>query len=54
MRGMERTARGRSWAIHDGILDTPWDDILIYKKVGEHAGINTFPDRIFENRSGDR
>ncbi|HKZ18046.1 MAG TPA: hypothetical protein VJ161_11365 [Geobacteraceae bacterium] len=45
MRGMERTVRGRSWAIHDGILDTPWDGILIYKSVAEHAGVNTFPSR---------
>ncbi len=43
--GQERTVRGRSWAIHDGILDEPWDEIRIYKMVGEHAGINTFPER---------
>jgi hypothetical protein len=43
--GMERTVRGRSWAIHDGILDEPWDEIRIYKMVGEHATIDTFPDR---------
>ena len=58
MPGMERTAHGRSWAIHDGILDEPWDDlsvdkvldepwedIRIYKTIGLFAGINTFPDR---------
>lgn len=39
--GMEETVRGRSWAIHDGILDQPWDGIKIYKTVGQHAGINT-------------
>jgi hypothetical protein len=43
--GMEKSVRGRSWAIHDGILDEPWDDIRIYKMVGVHAGINTFPER---------
>ncbi len=56
--GMERTVHGRSWAIHDGILDEPWDDlsvdkildepwedIRIYKTIGIHAGINTFPER---------
>ena len=43
--GMERTARGRSWAIHDGIMDEPWDDVRIYKMIGVHAGINTFPGR---------
>lgn len=45
MPGQERTVRGRSWAIHDGILDEPWDDIRIYKMVGEHANVNTFPER---------
>jgi hypothetical protein len=48
MPGMERTVRGRSWAIHDGILDEPWDDVRIYRTIGENAGIDTFPDRIRE------
>ena len=43
--GMERTVRGRSWAIHDGILDEPWDGVQIYKSVGACADINTFPER---------
>jgi hypothetical protein len=43
--GMERTARGRSWAIHDGIMDEPWDEVRIYKMIGVHAGIDTFPGR---------
>jgi hypothetical protein len=59
MPGMEKTALGRSWAIHDGILDEPWDDVTvdkildepwedvsIYKMIGSMAGLNTFPDRI--------
>ncbi|HET6420292.1 MAG TPA: hypothetical protein VFG19_09060 [Geobacteraceae bacterium] len=54
LRGMEKTVRGRSWAIHDGILDTPWDNILIYKIVGGNAGINTFPGRETENDIGYR
>lgn len=45
MPGMDRTVRGRSWAIHDGIMDEPWDDVKIYKMIGVHAGINTFPGR---------
>lgn len=45
MPGMERTVRGRSWAVHDGVLDDPWDGVQIYKSVGEYAGVNTFPDR---------
>jgi len=57
--GMELTVHGRSWAIHDGILDEPWDDlgvntildepwedIKIYRMVGKPANTNTFPDRI--------
>jgi hypothetical protein len=38
-----RTVRGRSWAIHDGILGEPWHGISMYKRVGLHAGIDTFP-----------
>jgi hypothetical protein len=38
-----RTVRGRSWAIHDGILGEPWHSIKMYKRVHHHAGINTFP-----------
>jgi hypothetical protein len=45
MPGMERTVRGRSWAIHDGILDEPWDGVQIYKMIGTDAGIDTFPGR---------
>ncbi|MCC6904751.1 MAG: hypothetical protein IT326_02845 [Anaerolineae bacterium] len=36
--------RGRSWAIHDGILGEPFGDIRMYKRIGHHAGITTFPD----------
>lgn len=50
MPGMERTVRGRSWAIHDGILDQPWDDVQIYKMVGVNAAINMFPEREQEQR----
>lgn len=46
--GAERTVRGRSWAIHDGILDEPWDEVQIYKTIGVHAGLNTFPERMQE------
>jgi len=50
MPGMERTVRGRSWAIQDGILDEPWDEVEIYKMIGVDAGINTFPGREQETR----
>ena len=45
--GMELTVRGRSWAIHDGILQRPWDGVKIYKTLGVDAGIDTFPGRRF-------
>jgi hypothetical protein len=37
------TIRGRSWAIHDGIMGEPWHGIKMYKRVGKRAGIETFP-----------
>lgn len=40
--GMERTIKGRSWAIQDGILGEAWDGVKIYKVVGVDAGIRTF------------
>lgn len=46
-QGMHTTVRGRSWAIHDGILDQPWDDVKIYKIVGQHAGINTVTTQVY-------
>jgi len=45
--GMEKTVRGRSWAIHDGILHRPWDGVKIYKTLGIDAGVDTFPERTF-------
>lgn len=38
------TVRGRSWAIHDGILGHPFTGFQMYKRIGHHFGINTFPD----------
>jgi len=38
-----RTVRGRSWAIHDGILGEPFHGIRMYKRVGLQANIDTFP-----------
>jgi hypothetical protein len=46
MPGMERSVHGRSWAIHDGIMDDPWEDVSIYKLVGAEAGVNTFTERL--------
>lgn len=36
------SVRGRSWAIHDGILGHPFTGFQMYKRIGIHAGINTF------------
>lgn len=42
-----RSVRGRAWAIHDGILGHPFTGFQMYKRIGEHAGVNTFPDAIW-------
>lgn len=39
-----QTIRKRSWAIHDGILDHPFTGFQMYKRIGTHSSINTFPD----------
>ncbi len=41
--GAEGSIRGRSWAVHDGILGEPFNGVTMYKSVGENAGVNTFP-----------
>lgn len=38
------TIRGRSWAIHDGIMGEPYTEVHMYKHVGKHAGVNTVKD----------
>ena len=45
--GAEKTVRGRSWAIHDGILGEPYTDFHMYKHVGKHAGVSTFPNYVW-------
>lgn len=42
--GAERTVRGRSWAIHDGIMGAPYSGVKMYKRVGIHAGVVTYPN----------
>jgi hypothetical protein len=42
--GMEKTIRGRSWAIHEGILDQPWFCPSMVKIVGRQSRDFTFPD----------
>jgi hypothetical protein len=43
-----RTVRGRSWALHDGVIEGLWGgagvgSVKMYKAAGRPAGINTFP-----------
>jgi hypothetical protein len=42
-RGMEASIKGRSWALHDGILGAPFGKVTMYKRAGASAGISTFP-----------
>ena len=44
---MEKTIRGRSWAIHDGILDQSWICPSMVKLVGRQSRDFTFPDTIY-------
>lgn len=41
--GQERTVRGRSWAVHDGILGEPYAGLRMFKRVRIHAGVCTYP-----------
>jgi len=41
---MANSVRGRSWAIHDGILGEVYDGVRMYKRVGVHAGVVTYPN----------
>lgn len=45
--GAEGTVRGRSWAIHDGIMGMPYEGVKMYKRVGVHAGVITFPRAVW-------
>lgn len=44
--GFDRTIRGRSWAIHDGILDAldgaVWGGVKMYRLAGRPGGASTF------------
>jgi GNAT superfamily N-acetyltransferase len=41
------SVRGRSWAIHDGILGEPWRVPRLYKMVGRAMSMSTFPGAIY-------
>lgn len=42
-----RTVRGRSWAIHDGILGEPWPELHMARRVGRPSQVCTFADAAF-------
>lgn len=42
-----QSIRGRSWAIHDGILGHPFTGFQMYKRLGIHAGVDTFPGAVW-------
>ncbi len=44
--GMEKTVRGRAWAIHDGVLGEPWRGIEMYRRT-EPSDVCTFPDCVY-------
>jgi len=39
---VEKSVRGRSWAIQDGILGAPWVSPKMYKPVEKSVEVNTF------------
>ena len=41
------SVRGRSWAIHDGILGIPYSGYVMYREVGSAGKLNTFPDAVW-------
>jgi hypothetical protein len=45
--GFDRTIRGRSWAIHDGVLGAldgvAWGGVKMYRRAGHSASVSTFP-----------
>jgi hypothetical protein len=50
MPGAERSIRGRSWAIHDGILGEPYTGVRMYRRVGAPPGetvVLTFPEGLW-------
>jgi hypothetical protein len=49
-RGFEATVRGRSWAIHDGVLGERFGDgagVKMYRVPGREAGVSTFPGAVY-------
>ncbi len=45
--GFDKTVRGRSWAITDGILGAPFAGVKMYKAPGRSANVSSFPDGVY-------
>jgi hypothetical protein len=50
-RGMEKTVRGRSWALYDGTYSEAfgeeWESPWMYKMIGKDLKMNTFPGQTY-------
>lgn len=46
-REYANSVRGRSWAIHDGILGHSFTGFQMYRHIGKHAGVESFPDFVW-------
>jgi hypothetical protein len=50
-RGAAATVRGRSWAIHDGVLGQTlgeaWSAVKMYRVPGRPAAVSTFPGGVY-------
>jgi hypothetical protein len=46
---MAGTLRGRSWAIHDGVLGYAFTRLTMYKRVGRPSGVATFPNAVWQS-----
>ncbi len=50
-KGMEKTVRGRSWSLYDGLLedalDEDWESPTMYRILGKEFSTNTFPGQIY-------
>lgn len=42
-----QTVRGRSWAIHDGVLGHAFTGFHMFKRVGREANMQTFPNMMW-------
>jgi hypothetical protein len=48
--GFEASVRGRSWAIHDGVLGERFGDgagVKMYRVPGRQGGVSTFPGAVY-------